>query len=131
MTTVLIRDENATGKKSLREWGLELLTERISVRELIRSRVHQEVKDHNARAATTFVGLVRPTAAVDGPDGWRVKPGTKVDWTQQFERAVEAFETNRVLVLVNDRQATSLEEEIVVTPETRVTFLRLLPLVGG
>jgi hypothetical protein len=131
MATVTIRDETTTGGASAREWALELLTERVTVRELIRSRVHQEVKDHNAKASSTFVGLVRPEAATDGPGGWVVKKGTKVDWKTQFEKAIEAFEKNRVLVLVNDRQATSLEESVVVRPDTKVTFLRLLPLVGG
>ena len=35
---------------------LELLTERLSVRELIRSRVFQEVKDYNARKPEFFRG---------------------------------------------------------------------------
>jgi hypothetical protein len=131
MTTVLIRDEETTGGRTAREWALELLTERITVRELVRSRVYQEVKDHNARAAETFVGLVRPVGAQEGPGGWRVERGRQIDWKEQFEKALEAFRTNRVLVLVDDQQVTSLDADLVVTPGTRVTFLRLLPLVGG
>ena len=131
MTTVRIRDEETTGGSAAREWLLELLTERVTVRELIRSRVHQEVKDHNARAAETFTGLVRPVGATDGPGGWRVERGRRIDWKEQFEKALEAFTANRVLVLVDDRQVTSLDTELVTTPATRVTFLRLLPLVGG
>jgi hypothetical protein len=45
-----VRDETATGQ-SLHSIDLEFLTERITVRELIRSRVYQEVKDRNVRAA--------------------------------------------------------------------------------
>ena len=131
MTSVLIRDEETTGGRTPREWMLELLTERLTVRELIRSRVYQEVKDHNARAAETFVGLVRPVGAQESPGGWRVARGRKIDWKEQFEKALEAFQKNLVLVLVEDRQVTSLDAELVVTPTSRVTFLRLLPLVGG
>lgn len=131
MPTVTIRDETTTGGPSAREWALELLTDRITVRELIRSRVHQEVKDHNARASQTYTGLVRPVAGEAGPGGWRMKPGARIDWKAQFEKAIEAFGRNQVLVLLDDRQVTSLEEDIVVMPSTKVTFLRLLPLVGG
>jgi hypothetical protein len=34
-------------------------------------------------------------------------------------------------VLVGDRQPDSLDEEITVGPETRVSFVKLVPLVGG
>ncbi len=130
MTTITIRDESTTGGLAAREWDLEFLTERITVRELIRSRVYQEVKDHNARGGA-YAGLVRPVGAEAGPTGWRVKPGAKIDWRAQFEKAVEAFGSNHVLVLVDDRQLTELEEPIVLKSGTRVTFLRILPLVGG
>ena len=54
-----------------------------------------------------------------------------IDWEPQYDLACEAFETNRVLVIVNDRQAESLDDPITVTPSTTVSFLRLVPLVGG
>jgi hypothetical protein len=34
-------------------------------------------------------------------------------------------------MVVDDRQVEALEEEIRVRPETQVTFLKLVPLVGG
>jgi hypothetical protein len=34
-------------------------------------------------------------------------------------------------MLVDDRQVESLDEEITLQPNTRVSFLRLTPLVGG
>jgi hypothetical protein len=42
-----------------------------------------------------------------------------------------AFAGNQIIVLVDDHQVESLDEEIVVRPDTRVSFLRLTPLVGG
>ena len=59
---ISIRDETTAGKV-LHEWSLEVLTERITVRELIRSRVYQEVHDYNLRQPEVFQGLVQPTAA--------------------------------------------------------------------
>jgi hypothetical protein len=64
-------------------------------------------------------------------NGFKVKPGRKIDWKAQFEKACEAFTRNRVLILVADRQAAGLEETVELTRGVEVTFLRLVPLVGG
>src|SRR5262245_66416343 len=124
------RDETLNGE-SLSEWALEVLTERLTVRELIRSRVYQEVQDHNRQCAEVFRGFIQPEGAEKVLNGWKLKKSREIDWKKQFDRGVEAFERNQVLILVNDRQAESLEEEIEVGPETRVTFLRMMWLVGG
>jgi hypothetical protein len=128
--TLNIRDETL-GADSMHAWALEVTTERLTVRELIRSRVYQEVQDYNVRQGQVFRGLVQPEEAEKTLNGWKLKKPRLLDWKKQFERAIEAFEANQVLILVNDRQAESLEEEIVITPDTTVTFLRLTPLVGG
>jgi hypothetical protein len=53
------------------------------------------------------------------------------DIADAFDKALEAFEGNRFLLLVNDCQAESLDDEIVIEPGTCVSFLKLTPLVGG
>src|SRR5262245_28501777 len=128
--TLTIRDETLGGE-SLAEWALDVLTERITVRELIRSRIYQEVQDYNRSQPGVFRGLIQPEGAEKALNGWTMKKPRLLDWKKQFDRGVEAFAKNQVLILVNDRQAESLDEEIEVGPETRVTFLRLTPLVGG
>ena len=64
-TTLTVRDETPAGGVS-NEWSLEFPTETITVRELIRERVYQEVQDYNVRqqAAGPYRGLVQP----EGPD---------------------------------------------------------------
>jgi hypothetical protein len=49
----------------------------------------------------------------------------------QYQKAIEAFEGNGFIVLVDDYQVQELEDEIALRPETSVTFLKLVPLVGG
>lgn len=110
---------------------LDFLTERITVRELIRIRVYQEVKDFNTKKTEYFCGLVQPTETEQTLNGFRMRKPRQIDWEQQFEQAIAAFEGNGFLLLVDDEQATELDEEIVITPETTVTFLKLVPLVGG
>jgi hypothetical protein len=130
MPTITIRDETLTGQ-SIAEHPLDLLTERVTVRELIRSRVYQEVQDYNRRKPETFRGLVRPTDAEETLNGFRVRNHRQLDWKQQFEKACDAFERNGFFVLVNDRQPDSLDEELTIDPTKTVTFVKLVPLVGG
>lgn len=125
-----VRDETTAGEKS-GDIVLEFLTERITVRELIRSRVYQEVQDYNQRQPTYFRGLVQPTDAEKTLNGYKLKKPRQIDWKEQFDLAIKAFESNRILVLVNDRQAESLDEEFVIAPGTDVVFLKLTLLVGG
>jgi len=128
--TLTIRDEN-TLRQAIQEWMLEGLTERLTVRELIRSRVYQEVQEFNRKRPTHFRGLVQPTDTTREANGFKVRSGREVDWKDQYEKATEAFEQNRVLILVGDRQCDSLEDEVEVKTGTVVSFLRLTPLVGG
>jgi hypothetical protein len=63
-TTVKIVDEWTPGGTA-HEWALDLLTERVTARDLIRSRVYQEVSEYNARTPGYFRGLViRPGSEV-------------------------------------------------------------------
>lgn len=128
--TLSIRDETTSGRL-LNEWSLQCLTERLTVRELIRSRVYQEVQDFNLKQPEIFRGLVQPTDAEQTLNGFKLRKTRALDWKLQFDRAVAAFEANQILILVDDRQAISLDEEIQITPGTKVSFLRLALLVGG
>ena len=129
-TTLTVRDESTDGG-TLHEFALEVLTERLTVRELIRSRVYQEVQDYNRRQPKVFRGLVQPADAERALNGYELKKPRQIDWKLQYDKAVEAFAANRILVLVDDRQAGSLDEEIIVRPGTQVSFLKLTMLVGG
>ena len=128
--TLTIRDE-VLGGAAPHEWTLELPSEQTTVREIIRSRVYQEVQDHNRQAGPNFRGLIQPEEAEQTLNGWKLKTPRQIDWKRQFERAVEAFEQNRILLLIDEEQAESLDEELELKSGSSVTFLRLTPLVGG
>jgi hypothetical protein len=115
-TTLKIRDETtfSLGGDDDRGFTLDLPEEQITVRELIRARVYQEVHDYNLDQPEYFQGLVQPS-----------------DAERQFELARRAFYSNGFILLVDDRQVDELEEEIEIKPDTTVTFLKLVPLVGG
>ncbi len=103
---------------------------------MIRERVYQEVQDFNRQQdQQVFRGLVQPADTERVLNGhrpeYRLSKPRPIDWRTQFDKAVEAFERNGFLVLIDDRQAESLDEEFVVGHETRVSFVRLTLLVGG
>ncbi|MBZ0114419.1 MAG: hypothetical protein K8J08_18295 [Thermoanaerobaculia bacterium] len=126
-----IVDENATGDV-LAEASLRLVSERVTVGDIISARVRQEATDFNkAQDGQVFRGLVQPTDTERHLNGYRLKKAKVVDPEVQIVKALEAFGQNGFLVLVDDRQVESLDEEIVVTRTSKVSFIKLVPLVGG
>jgi hypothetical protein len=103
----------------------------MTVRELIRARIYQEVRDYNQAQPEYFRGLVQPTEAEQVLNGYKLGPRREIDWEQQFQRALEAFGRNGFFVLVGDKQAESLDQEFEVKVDTEVSFVKLVPLVGG
>jgi hypothetical protein len=71
-TTITITDDTATGT-TLDEFSLEFLNERVTIRELIRACVYQEVTECNASRSEHFRGLVQPGGAEPGEDGYRLQ----------------------------------------------------------
>lgn len=88
---------------------LEVVSSSITLRDLILTRVRDEVARWNAEPAQQ----------------------RHLDWEQQSERAIEAFGRNGFFVLVDDRQMTELDEELELTADTDIRFVRLIQLVGG
>lgn len=129
--TLTVRDESTSGSIS-EPITLTFPTETITVRELIRERVYQEVQDFNrTKDQRHFKGLVQPSDAETSLNGYLLKKRRDIDWKEQFERACDAYTKNRVLILVGDRQSESLDETIHITRGVDITFLKLVPLVGG
>ena len=130
MAALLIHDETTSGQKT-HSFTLDCLTERMSVRDVIRARIYQEVQDYNQKAPEYFRGLVEPAQAERTLNGYKLKAKRQIDWQEQFKRACEAFERNGFFVLVGDQQAATLDEQFEVKVDTEVSFVKLVPLVGG
>jgi hypothetical protein len=74
---------------------------------------------------------VQPTDAETTLNGMRLRERRRVDWQEQFRLAQEAFTRNGFFILVDDRQIESLDETFTISPASQVSFVRLVPLVGG
>ena len=123
-------DETPNGQ-ALRKTVLRLVSESLSVRELVAQRVRHEVEAFNASSDTIFHGLVQPTGAERELNGFRLPKPRKLDVEQQIAAACDAFERGAFLLLVGDTQLDSLDDRFVVQPELEIHFVKLLPLVGG
>ena len=130
MTTVTVQDETSRGEL-VRSFELELPDPTVTARELIRARVYEEVRAHNRSRPDRFAGLVQPTDTERDLNGYRFRKRRRLDWQKQVEIALAAFESNGFLLLVDDHQVTSLDEQVRLQPGSQISFLKLVPLVGG
>ena len=133
-TTITLYDETLPGERTASR-RLDLLSSTITLRELIRRRVYEEVQEyHAAPPSAVFRGLVTPTpleAALNGPKPELLPAKRRIDWEAQYEKALAAFARNGFFVLVGDWQVESLDEEIHLKVNTEVSFVKLVALVGG
>ncbi|TDD84277.1 hypothetical protein E1293_13215 [Actinomadura darangshiensis] len=130
MPAVKFKDETATGA-AVAEFQVAGLPDRMTVRELIRLRVREEVARHNARPSDRFSGLVRPDDAEAELNGYRLREPRRLDWERQAGIAERAFLSNGFFVLAGDRQVEDLDEEIDLTGDPDLVFVKLVPLAGG
>jgi hypothetical protein len=130
MAAITFFDETTNGTKT-EVLTLESLEARVSLRELIRMRVYQEVQDYNRTQAEVFCGLVQPTDTERALNGYKMKTRRKIDWEEQYKKATDSFMANGFLVLVDDHQIESLDEQVDLGIDTHVSFVKLIPLIGG
>ena len=129
MQTLIIQDESFAGSV-LQQLEIEVESERATVRDIITARVYAEVRKYNQkvdRIRSWFIGI-HPKEQELNRTGQRAP---EVDAEQQSYIALRAFQENRFFVFVDNRQVESLDEEFLLQPDTKVSFLKLTPLVGG
>ncbi len=130
MATITLYDETTLGEK-LPGLTLVLPTQRITARELIRQRIAAEVDNYNQNRAEPFQGLVQPSDSERLLNGYKLWTDRKIDREQQFQLAIAAFGSNGFILLVNDFQVEDLDIELELDGDSMVSFLKLIPLVGG
>lgn len=91
--------------------------------DLIRERVWLEWDRREDAAVGAGRPLVEAGAAAGG--------GRRLTRDGAVALALDGFRRNAFFVVVDDRQVAELDAEIRIAPETAITFVRLVPLVGG
>ena len=130
----------------LPEVTLRLVSERVSLEELIARAVREQIealRDRYSGEADRITGQLRRQylAAGDvaaGAQSGKVALATgrpddpgEIDIDAEAALAVEAFRRGKFRVFVDSEPVTSLTDVFTVTDTTKVIFLRLVPLIGG
>jgi hypothetical protein len=118
---VRVRDDERPGEEPAEDFVLPGLPDLLTVRELIRTRVREEVANANADRTQPRRLLVTPADAET----------RLIDWQRQADVAVEAFVKQAFFVFVDGKQVDALDDEVSLHTDCEVRFLRLTPLVGG
>jgi hypothetical protein len=127
MSLTLTVCEKSPGGPPPEEYSIELKDERLTVRELIQNIVFQQIYNLNTEMRNSKTAPREEQML----NKRKPAPGNTIDWVPKYEHALKAFESNQVLLLLDDVQVEELDEVVALTPHTRVTFLKLIPLVGG
>lgn len=124
---------------------LELAGRRLTAGELIRRAVEEQLRELTARQSLSAerrrqaldrqyltdeeIGRQAASGAVGRTPRSRAPRAGAVG--EEVDRALRAFESGAFALIVDGRQVERLEEMVDLGLGTRVTFLRLMPLVGG
>ncbi len=127
---LVIKDETFSGD-ILNQIEIEIANELITVKDLIASRVKAEVNRYNQRSSEYFTGLIQPSDTEKTLNGFKFKKKRNIDAEKQVYIALDSFQKNSYFVLIDNIQAESLDQEVLVKKDTSVSFLKLTPLVGG
>jgi len=123
---LLIRDETLTGLIE-REERFSFSDETITIKEIIAERVKSEIKrKQNIDSLKAFQNV----REVDYNKG-KTSLLKEIDIESHIHKAYALFDGGQIIVLVNNHQAESLDEKIEIMSDKVVSFLKLVPLVGG
>lgn len=101
---------------------LTLPTARMTARELIRQRVLHEVRQYNDSPTERFLALVKLSdEEFDMPDTTERR---LLDAERQVRRAFDSFRRNGFALVVDGTQVESLDQELLLSPDSQITFLR-------
>ena len=120
MPSLTIHDRTSTGDPT-GTITLPDLPDGITLRQLIRTRVREEVARANLGPWRVLMGLVRPADPARTP----------IEWQVQADAAIDLFLANGYIVLINGVQVSDLETRIDIKRDPDVWFIRLTPLAGA
>lgn len=125
-----IHDETATGSIT-NQVKIKCCTESITIQELIKVRVFQEVTDYNQKRSEYYRGLVQPHEAEPVLSGYKLDRKYKINAEEQYAIALNAFFKQAFYVLIDEQKIDDPGFVIKLKPHTKISFLKLQPLVGG
>ena len=132
--------EKIVGQTQRQAFTLRLASERISARDIVAKHVRDEIDRLNDLARRRHAEHDRVASFLVGDHSNELerklnKPNRKgpktLEPTEEVKAALDAIEARQVIVLFDDLEIEDLDADLTVTDQSKVTFLRLVPLVGG
>ncbi|MBN1318591.1 MAG: hypothetical protein JXA42_24130 [Anaerolineales bacterium] len=111
--------------------------EQITLNDLISRIVLEEVAAFRKRQSELRLFKVLTTSEIEqAASKGKVSMGGQdldqaVDEQAAVETALQAFQDGFYLVFVNGQQVPTLDSIVLMSEETQITFVRLIPLAGG
>lgn len=127
---ILISDELLNGTIT-NQFEMELESDTLSVKDLITKRVSLEIEQYNKRLPQYFNGLVEPKDAERTLNGYKLKAKQLIDVEKQVYIALDAFQKNGFFILVDNEQLEELEQIVTLRSTSKISFVKLTPLIGG
>ena len=100
---------------------------RLSVRELIARKIEQEFLECADRQRPGLSGEAFSSEELLGA----APPVLHGDAREEVERAQQAFAAREFMVVVDNQRVCEADDVLVIGPEARVEFIKILPMVGG
>lgn len=132
--------EKIVGQTQRQAFTLRLASERVTARDVVAKHVREEVDRLNDLVRLRHTEKNRVSSFLVGDYSHvleRVlnrpsRKGPKVlDTAKEVEAALDAIKAKKVIVLFDDFEVEDLDADLTVTDQSKITFLRLVPLVGG
>jgi hypothetical protein len=134
----------ALGRKKplFADWSVRLPPELhdggVSLRDVITRIVRQEVAAFRKRQSQRrFMRVLSSRQIDDAAEQGKIAPGDsamparEVDDDAAVATALQAFEDGLYLVVIDDQEQRSLDNQVFLNPDSRITFIRLTLLAGG
>ena len=99
----------------------------LSVRGLICRKIEQEFAECAGRKRPGLCGEAFSAEALLGAAPLPVHG----DAGSEVERAQRAFAAREFMVVIDDRRVDDPDQALALGPDTRVEFIKILPMVGG
>lgn len=140
MLTITIKEE-VFGTGNINELPIHFSSERLTLADLIQIKVAAKIKQVNAnlklgKIETRFLSKEEKILNSEAYQKRLKVEKNKIeeailDMEKSYYEALAGFQQNAFFVIVDGKQRENLEEELVLTEDSTVRFIQLVPLVGG
>lgn len=132
--------EKIVGQTERQAFSLRLASQRVPARDIVKTHVRAEVDRLNDQTRRNHAKHDRVASFLVGPHSHeterRLNKGVRrtlklLDTETEIKAALGGIAAKQVIMLFDDLEVDDLDKELTVTDESKLTFLRLVPLVGG